>query len=373
MYSARILLALAIAATLAAFEQARPGYDFEFPRDYFEHPEFETEWWYYTGNLETSGGRPFGFELTFFRVGLGQESEDLAAWDLSQVYVAHFVLTDIQDGTMHARERTNRRGPGLAGASHADRTIWNGNWSVEYLVGDRLKPSQRMWAGGGGDSVNLELVPSKPVVIHGEDGISRKAEGDGQASHYISFTRLLASGTVSVDGTEYEVEGSAWMDHEFFTNSLSPDQVGWDWMSIQLADGSDVMFYGMRGADGGHDRFSSGTLVDEDGQSLHISSDEFGMIPGRVWRSADTGAGYPVEWAVHVPGLGLRLDVRPLLDAQEVIGGLGYTPVYWEGAVTYSGERMGTPVEGKGYLEMTGYDKPVVLSVRDRSEGESTR
>ena len=362
----RFLLAFALPAILTAFEQAKPGYAFEFPRDYFEHPEFRAEWWYYTGNLATRDGRPFGFELTFFRVALSSRIESHSAWDLDQVYVAHFVLTDIETGRMYKRERTNRGGPGLAGASQADRTVWNGNWTVEYLGDDRLKPTQRMWAGHEDASINLSLAPAKPVVVHGEDGISRKGGGYGEASHYLSFTRLIASGTVEIGGTRHEVEGSAWMDHEFFSDSLSRDQVGWDWMSIQLDDETELMLYGMRDADGQHSLYSSGTFVGTDGQVLHLTSGDFRLTPGRTWRSDDTGAEYPVEWAVEVPSLDLRLDVRPRLDAQEVTSERGYMPVYWEGAVTYSGRRIGRPVEGHGYLEMTGYDKPFDLSTQSR-------
>ena len=366
MRFARVVLALAMPAALAAFEQARPGYAFEFPRDYFEHPEFQAEWWYYTGNLATREGRRFGFELTFFRVGLSPELEAQGVWDLDQVYVAHFVLTDIETGRMLKRERTNRGGPGLAGASETSRTVWNGNWSVEYQPHDPLRPTQRMWAGHEEAALSLSLVPAKPVVVHGENGVSRKGGGDGQASHYLSFTRLIASGMVEMDGADYEVEGSAWMDHEFFTNSLSRELVGWDWMSIQLDDGTDLMLYGLRDAEGRHGEFSSGTFVETDGQVSHLTSKDFRLTPGRVWRSPDTGAEYPVEWAVEVPVLDLRLDVRPLLDSQEVFSERSYMPVYWEGAVTYFGKRIDRPVEGRGYLEMTGYDKPFNLSTRSR-------
>ncbi len=370
MHLGRFLLALAIPATLTAFEQAKPGYTFEFPRDYFEHPEFQAEWWYYTGNLATREGRPFGFELTFFRVGVNSAREARDTWELDQIYIAHFVLTDIETGRMHKRERTNRGGPGLAGASQANRTVWNGNWSVEYLAEDRLKPTQRMWAGHEEASLSLSLVPAKPVVVHGDDGISRKGGGDGEASHYLSFTRLIASGTLAVGGSEYGVEGTAWMDHEFFTNSLSRDLVGWDWMSIQLNDGTELMLYGLRDANGRHGEFSSGTFVGTDGQVLHLTSEDFQLTPGRIWSSSATGAKYPVEWTVEVPGLGLALEVRPRLDRQEVTSDRGYLPVYWEGAVTYSGIRTDRAVQGQGYLEMTGYDKPFDLSAPGRLGAE---
>lgn len=369
-FAGRILPALLLAWNLGAFERARPGYDYQFPRDYFEHPEFQSEWWYYTGNLATTEGRRFGFELTFFRAGLDSRRKGAGTWDFDQVYLAHFVVADIEAGRTLKTERINRAGPGIAGASHDKRTIWNGNWNVSFLPDDPLRPAQRMWAGVEGVSVSLSLAPSKPVVVHGVDGISRKARGPGRASHYLSFTRLLASGVVEIDGSEHEVTGLAWMDHEFFTNSLSSDQVGWDWMSVQLDDGTDLMLYGIRETGGLRSAFSSGTLVEPDGQASHLEAEDFRMLPGRTWRSEETGAAYPVEWAVEVPRLGLRLEVRPLLDAQEIFSERGFTPTYWEGPVTYSGERDGQAVTGRGYLEMTGYDKPFTLGGQTGGPGE---
>lgn len=345
----------------SVFETVRPGYEFAFPRDHFEHPAYAAEWWYYTGNLESGGGRAFGFELTFFRASIDRAAPPESAWDADQVYLAHFVVTDIAEGHLHRHERVNRKGPGLAGASEAKRLIWNGNWSVQFLAGEPLRPMQRLSAVGNGASLQLDLAPLKDVVVHGEDGVSVKAGGEGQASHYTSFTRLRASGSVAVGGEEHEVRGLAWMDHEFFSHNLAEDQAGWDWMSIQLDDGSDLMLYGMRGVDGRHDRFTGGTFVSPDGSQRRLKADDLRLIPGRLWRSSETGAAYPVEWRVEIPSLGLELEVEPVLDAQEIVSDSGLTPVYWEGAVRYGGVRRDEPVTGKGYLEMTGYDRQVQL------------
>ena len=344
-----------------AFEQAKPGYVFEFPRDHFQHSEFKAEWWYYTGNLATAEGRPFGFELTFFRVGVDRERERESNWDPGHIYLTHFVVTDVRGQRIHHRERVNRDGPGLAGASVSKGLIWNGNWSVEFLRGDPRRPVQRIYAEDTDLRLELELDPAKPVVIHGINGVSQKGGGEGQASHYTSFTRLVTRGTIALEGALYEVEGLAWMDHEFFTNSLAADQVGWDWMSIQLDDGSDLMIYALRNADGGHGKFSGGTFVRADGKQVRLVADDLVLTPGREWRSEKTGAVYPVEWTVEVPRIELSLEVRPLLDIQEVVSGFSMTPVYWEGAVKYHGRRAGRNVSGRGYLEMTGYDRPVKL------------
>lgn len=359
----RTILALVAALRLAAFEPAEPGYRFQFPRDHFEHPEFGAEWWYYTGNLQDEAGRRFGFELTFFRVAVERAAPPENAWDVDQVYLAHFAVSDIGARRFYRDERINRAGPGLAGASAAKRLIWNGNWSVAWLEADADLPTQRLRAVGEQASLDLLLRAAKPPVIHGEEGISRKAAGQGKASHYVSFTRLEASGRVAIGGSAHEVRGLAWMDHEFFTDSLGPGQTGWDWMSVQLDDGGDLMLYGMRGADGRHDAFSSGTWVGPAGRSLHLDAGDFRLAPGRRWRSGETGAAYPVEWKIEIPRLGYRLACEPLLDAQEVVSRSGTMPTYWEGAVRYVGERNGQPIQGVGYLEMAGYDKPVWLGL----------
>ena len=191
------LLAISALAGLAS-ELATPGYQYEFPRDHFEHPNFAREWWYYTGNLADARGRKFGFELTFFRAASGRDEAASTAWDLNQVYVAHFAVTDIAGQRLIHRERANRSGPGLAGASVETGTIWNGNWSVKFLLGDGALPTQKLQAWDEAVSLDLLLEPAKAHVIHGEDGISRKGGEDGQASHYVSFTRMRASGTLTI-------------------------------------------------------------------------------------------------------------------------------------------------------------------------------
>ena len=336
--------------------RAAPGYTFEFPRDHFGHPRFQSEWWYYTGNLFTASDRHFGFELTFFRRARAIATAPRSAWDLDQVYLAHFAITDTEEERLFVDERVNRAGPGIAGAELGARRIWNGNWSVEWRSGDESRPVQVLTAVNPDASLRLVLEPRKPVVVHGREGVSRKVAGDPRAvSHYLSFTRLAAGGTVAIEGEEFAVTGRAWMDHEFFSDYLTEHKVGWDWMSIQLDDGADLMLFGIRDAQGGYGPDTFGTFVDAGGDAYPIEPGGVTFRPGRRWRSEATGAAYPVEWEVEVPGFGLWLGVRPRLDAQEVRAESGILPAYWEGAVRYTGERMGTPVTGVGYLEMTGY------------------
>ncbi|MDE0110600.1 MAG: hypothetical protein OXN96_22580 [Bryobacterales bacterium] len=356
------LLAIAALAGLA-HEVATPGYRYEFPRDHFEHPNFAMEWWYYTGNLADAGGRRFGFELTFFRASAGSEEAASSAWDLSQIYVAHFVVTDVAGQRLIHRERANRSGPGLAGASAATGTIWNGNWSVEFLLGDTTMPTQTLQAWDEAVSLELSLEPTKPHVIHGEDGVSRKGGEAGQASHYVSFTRMRTSGTLTIGDAVHEVQGLSWMDHEFFSEDMASGAVGWDWLSIQLDDQTDLMIAGIRLSNGEYSPYSHGTLVDPEGVAMPLASDDILLAPGRTWQSDETGAKYPVEWSLGIPRAGLSLDVRPLHDAQEIVSRAARLPTYWEGPVTYSGSHSGAPVEGGGYLEMTGYDGVLNLSV----------
>ena len=332
------------------------GYSFQFPRDHFGHPEFESEWWYYTGNLFTAPGRHFGFELTFFRRARAVDSAQPSAWDLDQVYLAHFTITDTDGERFVVDERLNRAGPGIAGADAAMRRIWNGNWSVEWRPGDEIRPTQVLTAMNRDATLHLVLEPGKPVVVHGREGVSRKVAGDPRAvSHYLSFTRMGATGTLTIEGEEFAVTGLAWMDHEFFSDYLTENKVGWDWMSVQLDDGVDLMLFGIRDTQGGYGPDTFGTFVDAGGGAHTIEPGGVVFRPGRRWRSEATGAEYPVEWEVDVPGFGLRLDVRPRIDPQEVFTERGILPAYWEGAVRFTGEREGQPVAGVGYLEMTGY------------------
>ena len=343
--------------TVPADQIARvvPGYQFRFPRDHFAHPQFETEWWYYTGNLFTASERHFGFELTFFRRAQSVNAQPPSAWDLHQVHIAHFTVTDTEGERFIVDERLNRAGPGIAGADAGIRRVWNGNWSVEWRAGDEVRPAQVLTAMNADASLRLDLEPTKPVVVHGRDGVSRKVLGDPRAvSHYISFTRMAATGTVAVGGEKFAVAGQAWMDHEFFSHNLTGTKVGWDWMSVQLNDGTDLMVFGMRDARGGYGPDTFGTFVDAEGGVRSIESGGVTFRPGRRWRSDATGAEYAVEWQVAVPELDLRLELLPRIDAQEVFTEEGILPAYWEGAVRFNGERGGRPVAGVGYLEMSG-------------------
>ncbi len=342
---------LLLATLLAAYRLAVPGYHYEFPRDHFNHPDFQTEWWYYTGNLVSAQGRHFGFELTFFRQGVSQAPQP-EPWGVNDVYLAHLALSDLDGGRFYHTERLNRPGPGFAGADLASGRIWNGNWQSRWRLAslpDGVFTDQQLQAVTETFSLDLHVVSQKPPVIHGVNGVSQKAQGAGRASYYISFTRLKTDGTITLNGTRFEVTGTSWMDHEFFTHQLEPDQTGWDWFSIQLDNGSELMLYRIRRRDGSADPYSSGTYVEPNGRAHHLSRADFTLTP-----HATAGSRYPLAWTIEVPSLPLTLEATTPLRTQEFTGETPASPTYWEGAIRLSGTQTGV-----GYLEMTGYEKAV--------------
>jgi predicted secreted hydrolase len=337
------------------YNDASPGYRYSFPRDHFSHPDFQTEWWYYTGNVKSASGQAFGFQVTFFRQGVQRGQHQDSPWAIEDLYLAHVALSDLSGGKFYHSERLNRAGPGIAGVSQESGRIWNGNWQTVWTA-DR----QKLDAIADEWSLHLTLNPQKPPVIHGEQGISRKGAAPGEASHYISLTRLATTGTIELAGQTYTVDGTAWMDHEFFTNQLAPEQVGWDWLSVQLSDQTELMLFRLRRKDGSIDPYSAATYVDRNGQSRHLSSSEFTLQPlSQQWTSPATGASYPIRWQIGVPSLSLSLEVSTRLPQQEMTASSRQSPNYWEGASEIAGTRSGAAVKGVGYLEMTGYDRPV--------------
>jgi predicted secreted hydrolase len=321
-----------------SWREAVPGYRYQFPRDHFEHEDFRTEWWYYTGNVLDGAGKRYGFELVFFRQGAQQTAAGETAWDVRDLYLAHAALTDAAGKRFWYEERLNRQGPGLAGASFQDSRVWNGNWRVQWSG-----ETQTLDAIAEHFRFHLKLEPEKPFVIEGENGISQKAAGRGRASYYVSFPLLKATGTI--DSTP--VTGQAWMDHEWFTEQLGPAQAGWDWFSVQLNDRTELMLFELRRKDGSIDPYSSGTFIDAAGKAHHLRREDFQLQPLAKWEK------YPVEWRISIPSLHIDLTCKAVLPNQE-LKSPGNGPTYWEGAVDYSGTQTGV-----GYLEMTGYGSPV--------------
>jgi predicted secreted hydrolase len=360
------LLIFLLPAPAAHWQLALPGYQYQFPRDHFSHPDYQTEWWYYTGNLRAANGHRFGFELTFFRQAMDLPKQVAASsdptWRPDQIYLAHLALSDIDGGEFFHTERLNRAGPGLAGVDSRGQIYWNGNWQVRWT--SERTGAQELRAVCRRFTLELSLTPGKPLVIHGKNGVSQKAPELGRASHYISFTRLLARGKLEWKGASLSLSGIAWMDHEFFTEQLDNTEAGWDWFSIQLQNNEELMLYRLRKKSGEADSYSSGTYVDTHGDAHFLSGSEFSLSPGGIWQSANSRAQYPLAWRIRIPSLSLELSERPLLNNQELFSRERIFPSYWEGAVSYSGHIHAQPISGVGYLEMTGYEKPLQLSQR---------
>jgi predicted secreted hydrolase len=349
-----IFVTQVIAVEKLGFQQARPGWKYEFPRDYRAHREFKTEWWYYNGYLKSRDGKKFGFQVTFFRVGLipGPIPREGSRWHVRDVIMAHLAVTDINNKTFLYQEKAGRANLGLAGADTDHYRVWLGNWQVsEEGKGHQIK------AGDGDLSLSLTIIPTGPPLIHGVNGVVKKGTGTGQGSHYYSMTRMETQGLFKIKGKEIPVTGISWMDHEFGSNQLQKTQVGWDWFSLQLDNGMDLMLYQLRQEDGRIDPNSSGTLVGSDPHVLHLSLSEIKVRVLRYWKSPRSGATYPASWEIHLPKHDLRLELFPLMADQELMTPRSTGITYWEGIVKVKGTYKGRIVEGDGYVEMTGYDQ----------------
>jgi predicted secreted hydrolase len=345
------LAVLAAGAAASGWRMADPAYRLELPRDHASHPDTRIEWWYYTGNVSTVDGRRFGYQLTFFRVGVDREPVNPSRWAVRDLHMAHFAITDVDRGTHRFAERLNRTGIGWAGAATDRYEVWNDDWRVVMDA----RGQHVLGAADAGMGLALQLDPGQRWVRQGEDGYSRKGATAGNASHYYSLTRMATRGRLVVDGRSFVVEGLSWMDHEFGSSFLESGQRGWDWFSMQLDNGADVMIYQLRRDDGTPDRHSSGVLVLADGRTVPLSAGQFRLTPGIRWRSPRSGASYPVAWRLDIPDHRVSLEVGTEVPAQELRTEQSTGVTYWEGSVAARGTWGEIPVEGRGYLEMTGY------------------
>jgi len=359
---ASVSVADAMSGDTTGYRRAESVRDFQFPQDHGPHPGFKNEWWYVTGTLRGRDGTPYGYELTIFRSAMTPPSDSTAppangsGWRTNQFYMAHFALTDGGREVFRSAERFARGGAGLAGArprstsSHSLEAqadpfrVWLEDWSMRS-VGAETFPVQ-LRAQDEDMAVDLRITPEKPKVLQGDRGLSQKGPGSGNASYYYSYTRLATEGTVVSGGDTVRVEGSSWLDREWSTSALGPDQEGWDWFALQLEDGRDLMYYQLRNDDGSPSRFSEGVLVGPEGTSQPIERADVSLEVLDTWTPPDGRRTYPVAWRLRVPDEDLDLRVEALLPDQE----LDVSVRYWEGAVQVEGSAA-----GRGYVEMTGY------------------
>lgn len=331
------------------FARATAPRPFVFPQDHGPHQEFATEWWYYTGNLDTAQGRHFGFQLTFFRFGLAPRlPERPSDWGTANIYMAHFALSDVAGQKFYAFDRFSRGAAGLAGAEADPFRVWLEDWRAEG-VGGALP--MRLRAAQGDAAIDLTLEGGKPVALQGDRGLSQKSAEVGNASYYYSLTRMPSRGTIRVGGASYAVTGLSWMDREWSTSSLGQNLAGWDWFALQLSDGRELMYYQLRDKNGGADPLSSGTIVAADGATRRFTRDDLNLEVLGTWASQRSGGRYPARWRLQVPSAALDLTITPYLADQE----LPLATVYWEGASRVAGTANGRPVSGNGYVELTGY------------------
>ncbi len=322
----------------------------KFPQDLGPHDEYQTEWWYYTGNLEADSGREFGYQLTFFRRALTPDAalvEDASDWRSNQIYFSHFTISDIENQKFYPHERFSRQSAQLSGAQAAPYRVWLENWSATELEPGKV----HLVADADDVALDLVLDETLPPVLQGDWGYSKKGPEPGNASYYYSIVQQQAKGTITVADEAFEVSGLTWKDHEYSTSALSPGTVGWDWFSLQLDDGSALMLYGLRLENGEIADVSAGTYVSADGQTQSIDHTDWQIDVLNTWRSPTSNAAYPAQWHIEIPKLALVLDGKSLMANQE----LNISTTYWEGAVGFEGTVANRPVNAKGYVEMTGY------------------
>ncbi|HEY0593629.1 MAG TPA: lipocalin-like domain-containing protein [Thermoanaerobaculia bacterium] len=342
----------------SGFRYAVPGWTFAFPRDHGSHDGFQTEWWYYTGHLRGDNGHRYGFELTFFRVGVeARGGAPRTAWDLRHLALAHFAISDLDGRKFRFHEKVSRMSPYTAGAAAGRLDLFNEGWSAST----QPDGSWRIRASADGDAIDLVLRAAKPPAVHGTDGISVKGPDAGAASHYYSMTRLRAAGTIRAGGAASRCSGQVWMDHEFSTSVLGAAQEGWDWVSLQLDDGTELMLYQMRNRDGTIDAASSGSFVDASGRVETLRASDYAIAARGSWTSPKSGAAYPMGWRVAIPRLGLDLEVDAEMEDQELVTTSSTGVAYWEGAVRARGTSRGKRTTALGYVEMTGYAAPFKL------------
>lgn len=337
----------------AGYEKAFEKRKFSFPNDHGAHPSFKTEWWYFTGNLETKDGKKFGYQFTIFRTSLTPLIEKKnSVWSSNQIYMGHFTITDITGEKFYYFERFSRDGNKLAGASSDGFKVWLENWQA-VETGKSVQsdfPEVRLFAEENDVKLELTLSPLKLIVFQGDEGLSQKGKEKGNASYYYSLTKIKSEGNISISGNDYKVNGFSWLDREWSTSALDTNQKGWDWFSLQLDNGYEIMYYQLRKKDGTADVYSRGAIIDPDGKKENISLSDVTLETTGEWKNKN-GKNYPSGWRIKIPERKIDLTITPALKDQE----LDLSVKYWEGSVTIKGSFNGKVTSGRGYTELTGY------------------
>jgi predicted secreted hydrolase len=335
------------------FSKAVDKRKFVFPDDHGPHPDFRTEWWYFTGNLVSEDGKEFGYQFTIFRTALSKEkSKRNSEWNSNQIYMAHFAVTDINENKFYFDERFSREGNNLAGAQASPFKVWVEDWQIIQIQNEVLfdLPIINVKAKTENFEIDFILESTKPFVLQGDEGLSQKGKQPGNASYYYSYTRLKTNGKIILEGKEFNVSGFSWMDREWSTSALSEDQAGWDWFAMQLDDNTEIMYYQMRKKDGTSDVFSKGVFVDETGSSQLLQKDDVVLEVTDYWETPD-GEKYPSGWNLQIPSKEIDLKITPAVKNQL----MDVVVRYWEGSVKIEGTKSNIDVRGRGYVELTGY------------------
>ena len=338
------------------FEKAVEKRKFIFPDDHGPHPEFRTEWWYFTGNLTSSDNKQFGYQFTIFRTALNTDTnKGISEWSSNQIYMAHFAVTDISGGKFFFDERFSRDGNELAGAQASPYKVWLEDWKINEINGAEGRtsfelPLLNIISKSDKSEINFILEAQKPFILQGDSGLSQKGNGIGNASYYYSYTRLRTEGKIIIEGKKFDVSGNSWMDREWSTSALSGDQKGWNWFALQLDDGSEIMYYQMRKNDGTSDEFSKGTVIEKDGSSQLIKNEDVINEVTDYWESP-SGEKYPSGWILKIPSQKIELKIAPALKDQL----MNVSVKYWEGSVNIEGRKDDKEINGRGYVELTGY------------------
>jgi predicted secreted hydrolase len=327
------------------YHQITPDHSVTLPRDLYYKSGYRVQWWYFTGHLFDQEEREFGYELTFFTVHVQDRNYD-SRFGINTIYISHFALSDIFEKKFYFADQADRGAFGFAAALRE---------KLDVKVGkNRVHGDEKIFLTAAHDamSLDLQLQPTKPFVLNGQNGYSRKSEESPLiASLYFSSTNISTKGRIQIGNRTYAVTGISWFDREISTMPLGENKSGWDWFSIQLNDSREIMLYLIRNADGSIDPYSSGTFVYKDGTYRNLTRDDFLVTPMSYYRSEKTGIQYPARWSVAIPSEDIRIIITPLLQDQEILAYRTTYNVYWEGSCKVEGTS-----HGRAYVELTGYD-----------------